>query len=99
MAHILPDTPPLSLPGEVLRVFRALKALPDSFFIWHHLAPWQLNAPDFLVIMQDDRALLVKVSSAAASQAAPAAQFLLLESERAPLGKAEAQYWRISSAG
>ncbi|MBN2385720.1 MAG: UvrD-helicase domain-containing protein [Anaerolineales bacterium] len=91
MAHILPDTPPLSLPGEVLRVFRALKALPDSFFIWHHLAPWQLDAPDFLMITQDDRVLLVKVSSAAAIQAAPAAQFLLLESERAPLGQAEAQ--------
>lgn len=91
MAHILPDTPPLSLPGEVLRVFRALKALPDSFFIWHHLAPWQPNAPDFLILTDDHRALLVKVSSAAASQASLAAQFLLLESERAPLGKAEAQ--------
>ncbi len=91
MAHILPDTPPLSLPGEVLRVFRALKALPDLFFIWHHLAPWQLNAPDFLILTDDHRALLIKVSSAAASQASPAAQFLLLESERAPLGKAEAQ--------
>lgn len=79
------------MPGEVLRVFRALKALPDSFFIWHHLAPWQLDAPDFLILTDDHRALLVKVSSAAASQASPAAQFLLLESERTPLGKAEAQ--------
>lgn len=91
MAHILPDTPPISLPGEVLRVFRALKALPDSFFIWHHLAPWQPNAPDFLIIHQDGRALLIKVSSAAASQVRPAAQFLLLESERVPLGVAEAK--------
>ncbi|MCX6067964.1 MAG: hypothetical protein NT121_19785, partial [Chloroflexi bacterium] len=91
VAHILPDIPPISLPGEVLRVFRALKALPDSFFIWHHLAPWQPNAPDFLIIHQDGRALLVKVSSAAASQVRPAAQFLLLESERAPLGVAEAK--------
>lgn len=91
MARILPDTPPLSLPGEVLRVFCALKALPDSFFIWHHLAPWQPNAPDFLVISQEGRALLAKVISAAASQVTPAAQFLLLESERAPLGVAEAR--------
>jgi hypothetical protein len=91
MAHILPDTPPISLPGEVLRVFRALKALPDSFFVWHHLAPWQPNAPDFLIIHQDGRALLVKVSSTAASQVRPAAQFLLLESERTPLGITEAK--------
>ena len=91
MARILPDTPPISLPGEVLRVFRALKALPDEFYVWHHLAPWQPDAPDFLVLSADGRALLVKVSSAAASQASPAAQFLLLESERAPLGQAEAR--------
>ncbi|RPH55358.1 MAG: hypothetical protein EHM81_14775, partial [Chloroflexi bacterium] len=91
VAHILPDTPPTSLPGEVLRVFRALKVLPDSFFIWHHLAPWQPNMPDFLVLHEDGRTLLVKVSSAAASQVTPAAQFLLLESERAPLGAAEAR--------
>ena len=91
MAHILPDIPPISLPGEVLRVFRTLKALPDSLFIWHHLAPWQPNAPDFLIIHQDGRALLVKVSSAAARPARRAAQFLLLESERAPLGVAEAK--------
>jgi len=91
MARILPDTPPISLPGEVLRVFRALKALPDEFFIWHHLAPWQPDAPDFLVLDANGRALLVKVSSAAARQASPAAQFLLLESERAPLGQAEAR--------
>lgn len=90
MAHILPDTPPTSLPGEVLRVFRALKALPDSFFIWHHLAPWQLNSPDFLMISTDGRAVLVKVSLAA-SQVTPAAQFLLLESERAILGTTEAK--------
>lgn len=89
MAHILPDTPPTSLPGEVLRVFRALKALPDSFFIWHHLAPWQPDSPDFLVLHEDGRALLVKVSSSA--QASPAAQLLLLESERAPLGETEAR--------
>jgi len=91
VAHILPDTPPLSLPGEVLRVFRALKALPDSYFVWHHLAPWQPDAPDFLLLSEDGRALLVKVSSAAANQATSAAQLLLLESERVPLGVSEAK--------
>ncbi len=88
MAHILPETPPQTLPGEVLKTFRALKALPDSFFVWHHLAPWQPNAPDFLILSQDGRALLVKVSAAPADQAA-AAQMLLLADERPALGVVE----------
>ncbi len=96
MAHILPDTPPQSFPNEVLRVFRALKALPDTFYVWHHLAPWQPNAPDFLVINHHGRALLVKVSSAAVSQANSAAQMLLLQDhERVPLGKLEGDLLRV----
>jgi hypothetical protein len=95
MAHILPDTPPQHIPNEVLRVFRALKALPDSFYVWHHLAPWQPNAPDFLVMDEQGRVLLVKVSSAAADQASSAAQMLLLQDERAPLGKAEGELLRV----
>jgi hypothetical protein len=91
MAHILPETPPQTFPREVLRVFHALKALPDSYFIWHHLAPWLPEAPDFLVLHKDERVLLVKVSSAAAGQASAAAQMLLIDDDRAPLGQAEAK--------
>jgi hypothetical protein len=90
MAHILPDTLPQVFPKEVLRVFHALKALPDSYYVWHHLAPWLPEAPDFLVAHEDGRVLLVKVSSAAAGQASTAAQMLLLDDDRAPLGQAEA---------
>jgi hypothetical protein len=91
MAHILPDSPPQTIPAEVLRVFKACKSLPDDFYIWHHLAPWQLNAPDFLLLDKDGRVLLVKVSSAVASQARPAAQLLLLEDEHVLLGQPETQ--------
>ncbi|HPH98168.1 MAG TPA: AAA family ATPase [Anaerolineaceae bacterium] len=89
MAHILPDTLPQSLPGEVLKTFRALKALPDSYFIWHHLAPWQPETPDFLLITFDGRALLIKVSTASAQQTTVAAQLLLIDENRPPLGKPE----------
>lgn len=89
MAHILPETLPQILPGEVLKTFRALKALPDTFYIWHHLAPWQPNAPDFLIINQEGRAILVKVSSSTADQATSAAQLLLIDDHRPPLGAAE----------
>lgn len=77
------------MPKEVLRVFRALKSLPDTYFIWHHLAPWQVDAPDFLVLDERGKALLIKVSSAAADQAENAAQMLLLTDERKPLGQDE----------
>lgn len=91
MAHILPDSPPQVLPPAVLRAFRALKALPDKFYIWHHLAPWEANSPDFLVITSEGHAVLIKISSANAAQTSVAAQFLLLEKERVALGQAEAQ--------
>lgn len=89
MAHILPDALPQVMPPEVHRAFRALKALPDHYYIWHHLAPWQADAPDFLLISEGGRPLLVKVSSASAAQATPVAQMLLLHDDRLPLGEAE----------
>ena len=89
MAHILPEMPPQTIPKEVLRVFRALKSLPDSFYVWHHLALWQADAPDFLVLDEHGRALLIKVSSAAPDQASTAAQMLLIQDDRKPLGGEE----------
>lgn len=77
------------MPGEVHRTFRALKALPDRYIIWHHLAPWQPNAPDFFLTTVDGRSLLIKVSSTSANQAEPAAQMLLLQDDRLPLGELE----------
>lgn len=89
MAHILPENPPQALPTGVLRVFKALKALPDRYFVWHHLAPWQVDTPDFLIITDDGRMLLVIVSLSAATQANLAAQMLLIDDERSRLGQAE----------
>jgi hypothetical protein len=89
MAHIMPETLPQALPGEVLKTFRSLKTLPDTFYIWHHLAPWQPDTPDFLMITQEGRALLVKVSSSSPAQATSAAQLLLIDDHRLPLGEAE----------
>jgi superfamily I DNA/RNA helicase len=89
MARILPETPPQSIPKEVLRVFRVLKSLPDSFYVWHHLAPWQAEAPDFLVLDEHGKALLIKVSSATTDQSSTAAQMLLIQDDRKPLGQEE----------
>lgn len=91
MATIFPTNPVGVLPPEVLKTFRVLKALPDDYFVWHHLAPWTPEAPDFLIRNSLDQALLLKVSSASSKEARPAAQMLLLETDDPPLGEAEAQ--------
>ncbi len=91
MAQIFPNSPTGILPSEVLRVFRFLKSLPDDYLVWHHLAPWQMDAPDFLILDPEHKALLLKVSGAMPQDARPAAQLLLLEDERPPLGQAEEQ--------
>jgi len=90
MAHILPETMPMVFPSVVHKTFGALKRLPDSYNVWHHLAPWVADAPEFLVISHDKKALLVKVSSATNLDASPAAQLLLIDDHRPNLGEKEA---------
>jgi superfamily I DNA/RNA helicase len=90
MAYIQPDNISDKLPPVVITTFNALKSLSNDFIIWPHLAPWQPEAPDFL-ILNANRALLVKVSSASAAQTSNAAQMLLLTDEDRPaLGAVEA---------
>ena len=91
MAYTFPNTPPTVLPPEVLHTFRFLKTLPDDWVVWHHLAPWQKDTPDFLILNANRQAVLVKVSNASTGDARPAAQLLLLEDDRHPLGEAENQ--------
>ena len=89
MPTIFPANPAGALPTEVLKTFRALKSLPDDFYVWHHLAKWETEAPDFLIRNPQNQALLIKVSSASSQAARPAAQLLLMETEQPPLGAAE----------
>ena len=89
MAYIFPNSPVGVLPPEVLRAFRFFKSLPDDYVIWHHLAPWVKEAPDFLILAPSRHALLVKVCGAMQTDAHPAAQMLLLDSQRPPIGEAE----------
>ncbi len=91
MAKLLPESPTGTLPPAVLRVFRFVKNLPDDWHIWHHLAPWAQNAPDFLLTNSAHRALLLKVSSASQAEADSAAQMLLIGEQKAQLGQAEGQ--------
>lgn len=89
MAQIIPASPVGSLPPEVLKTFRFLKTFPDDFRIWHHLTPWEQEAPDFLLLNPDGRALLVKVSTQSDRDSRPAAQMLLMGDDRPVLGETQ----------
>ena len=89
MAHILPDTPPEKSAPRCAAHFPLAQRAARYFYIWHHLAPWEPNAPDFLLITQDGRALLVKVSPSDPKQTFTAAQLLLTPDDRIPLGYPE----------
>jgi len=94
---MFPDKPVGSVTPEVARVFRTLKRLPDDWHVWHHLMPWEQEAPDFLVLDAQDRALLLKVSRATPQQArqSPQLQMFGLEAgvnaETTVPGEAEEQ--------
>jgi hypothetical protein len=90
MAQIIPASPVGSLPPEVLKTFRFLKALPDNFRVWHHLTPWEQEAPDFLLLNPDGRALLVKVSTQSDRDSRSVAQMLLMGDDRTVLGEMQA---------
>lgn len=59
MAQVIPRAPMGSAPSEVVRVFQKLKSLPDDWHVWYRV-PWdEEEAPDFMVLDSDGRALLL----------------------------------------
>jgi hypothetical protein len=64
MAYIFPDAPLGAVSPEVARLYRLLKQLPERFAVWHRLTLWQEPGPDFWILNQERRALLLKVSPA-----------------------------------
>lgn len=91
MARVFPDHPSGNILPEVARTFRALKALPEDWHVWLHLASWEPEAPDFLVLAPDQRAMLFKISRTTPRQAqqAPQMQLLVFEQETCVPGAAE----------
>jgi len=78
MAQVIPKTLMGSVPSEVARVFQKLKSLPDDWRVWYRI-PWNEDeAPDFMVLDSDGRALLLQVSRATSQQAQQAPQYRLL---------------------
>ena len=93
MAQIIPERPGSSVASEVARAFHALKALPESWRVWFHVAPWEEDAPDFLILAPDRGVLVLKVSRATPEHArqAPQLQLLTFDEESPVPGEAEEQ--------
>jgi hypothetical protein len=91
MAQIIPQTPTGSVSPEVVRVFNAIRRLPDTWRAWFHVAPWEPEAPDFLLLGPQQQALVLKVSRATSEHArqAPQLQLLALEQEMPVPGESE----------
>ncbi|HCK67126.1 MAG TPA: hypothetical protein DHW49_12755 [Anaerolineae bacterium] len=64
-----------------------LKSLPEGYVVWHHLTPWEKEAPDFMILNKNNQVILIKVSMVSKSTH-PSAQMLLL-GEAKPLGEEE----------
>ena len=88
-ASILPNKPFGSIPTSVLKTFNFLKAFPDGYKVWHHIAPWQEDKPDFLVINPEDQALIIKVSNTTPRKGRSPIQMLLMSEEEAKFGENE----------
>ncbi|MFA5810119.1 MAG: UvrD-helicase domain-containing protein, partial [Thermoleophilia bacterium] len=94
MATFFPNAPPRGVSPEVGRVIRVLKTLPDSeFAVWQNLGVGGSPGPDFLVFKRDNRASLIKVSSATPDQARLMVQPALVpaETDTTPLGAEESR--------
>jgi len=88
-ATIIPATPVGSLPSEVLKAYRFFKSLPDDYTIWHHLTPWEREAPDFLIVNEKRQAILLKISFSTSKAARTSAQMLLMSDKQASFGALE----------
>lgn len=91
MAHTIPERPAGNVTPEVARAFKALKMLPDDWYVWFHITPWEPEVPEFLVLDAEQRALLLKVSRATVQQAQQAPQLQLLALEQVSTVPAEAE--------
>lgn len=93
MSRILPDPLVGHAPPNVLRIHRALKAIPgDEFTVWVALPlPAEITRPEFLVVHEGRSAVLLAVSSASASDAMEAAHGGLFSSGTGASGFAETE--------
>jgi len=89
MATTFPTKPVGPVPTTVFKTFRFLKALPDDYLVWHHLAPWQKNKPDFLVFSPNQQALMIKVSNATPDQLQSSIQMMLIGHKKEIFGEYE----------
>jgi hypothetical protein len=92
MAQILPDAPLATSSPEVGKVYRLLKRLPDATYaVWQRLGLQADPGPDFWILRNDRRGLLIKVSTATPTDVRGMVQDSLFTADRsaALIGVAE----------
>jgi hypothetical protein len=89
MAKILPTNPAGAYPAETLRVFRLLKALPDTYTVWQRLALRDSGGPDFWVRCQDGRSALIGVPNVTLAEVRSARQAGLFAAREVPGARVE----------
>jgi hypothetical protein len=88
MAQLIPTTPIQGSPPEVIRVYHLLKRLPDGVVVVQRLPALHGPGPDFL-LLRDNRALFIVVSTTTPQEAERAGQMGLFGGEIRPLGEGE----------
>ena len=92
MAQILPDAPLATSSPEAGKVYRLLKRLPDATYaVWQRLGLRADPGPDFWVLRNDRRGLVIKVSRATPADVRGMVQDSLFTPDQpvAPIGVAE----------
>jgi hypothetical protein len=92
MAQILPDAPLATSSPEVGKVYRLLKRLPDTTYaVWQRLGLQAGPGPDFWILRNDRRGLLIKVSRATPADVRGMMQDSLFTTDQptVPIGLAE----------
>lgn len=80
MATLIPSTPFGDASSEYLKLFRLLKRLPDAaYVVWQRLAASDEPTPQFWVLHQDRRSLLLRVLATTQTEVQALAQPSLLE--------------------
>jgi hypothetical protein len=81
MAFLIPTTPFPGTPPDLVRLQQVLKRLPDNYVVFQRLSTLHGPGPEFWILRQDRRSVLILVSGATPQMAQSAPQLGLFTSE------------------
>lgn len=91
MANMLPQTPLQGSTSEVIRLFNALRRLPEDVYIFQRLPALHGPGPDFWILSRQ-RVLFISVCTAVAKDIRQREQMSLFAAESNPVAQQESQH-------